>query len=645
MSEGYNILKSVLVSAPEAPGIYQMFGVTGEILYVGKAKNLKNRLKNYISNNLTTRIIHLVTNIKKVEYITTSNEADALLLESRLIKQHQPKYNVLLKDDKSFPYIKARFDHEFPQLIKYRGKITKDAEYFGPFANIGEVNKVLTFLHKTFKLRNCSDSYFAGRKRPCLQYQIGRCSAPCVGKISVEGYKESVNEALEFLKGNNVQLQKNLAKQMEKASAQEDYEKAAVIRDKIKSLSYIQTEGDNHIALLHDIDVVAAVEEAGIVCVSVSFYRGGHFYGHKLVYADSEEGASLRGGRHPRICKANSGISSYESDAKSSVAHEVLRSPNPLRESEDDATDAISSFLSTFYQSMPLPAEIIISHDIEDKDLITQALSQIHGTKTEITLPMKGLKKSLLTRAEASAREGLQQKVKNDGVNKQIYEEMAAAFHLPTSPERIEIYDNSHIMGTSAIGAFVVASQKGFQKKEYRYYNVENKIGDDYAMLREVLMRRLVKLKNGEGVRPDLLLIDGGKGQLSTAIDVMAKLNIDVPVVAIAKGPERNAGREVFYLPSGEEFTFDRNKPLMKYLQILRDEAHRFAIMTHRKKRARAMGVSSLDDIADIGPARKKALLGYFGSLEAIKAASVEEIAKVPGISKALAKEILSQLL
>ena len=597
MSEGCNILKSTLVSAPETPGIYQMFGEADEILYIGKAKNLKNRLQNYISNNLTTRIIHLVSNIKRVEYITTFNEADALLLESRLIKQHQPKYNVLLKDDKSFPYIKVRFDHEFPQIIKYRGKISKDGEYFGPFANVSEVNKVLTFLHKTFKLRNCTDNYFAGRKRPCLQYQIGRCSAPCVGKISATAYKEYVDEALEFLKGRNIQLQKNLAKQMEIASGEEDYEKAAIIRDKIRSLSYIQTESDNHIELLHNIDAIAAVEDAGIVCISVSFYRFGHFYGHKLFFVDGA-----------------------------------------------DTSEALSSFIGTFYQSMPIPEEIIISHDIEDKDVLLKALSQIHDAKITMTVPSKGAKKALLNKAKDTAQEGLYQKVKNDGVNYQLYKEIADIFYLPALPERIEIYDNSHIMGAAAVGAFVVATQKGFQKKEYRHYNVENKIGDDYAMLREVLMRRLTKLKNGEGAKPDLLLIDGGKGQLSTAMDVMAKLNIDVPVVCIAKGPERNAGREVFYLPSGEELTFDRNKPLMKYLQILRDEAHRFAITTHRKKRARAMGVSSLDDIADIGPAKKKALLGYFGSVEAIKAASVEEIAKVPGVSKSLATAVLAHL-
>ena len=608
MNEGHLTIKSTLLSVPEASGIYQMLGDKGEILYIGKAKNLKNRLKNYISTQLTTRIINLVSKITAIEYITTSNESEALLLESRLIKKHQPKYNVLLKDDKSFPYIKARFDHGFPQIIKYRGKITKEGQYFGPFANVGEVNRVLTFLQKTFKLRNCTDNYFAGRKRPCLQYQIGRCSAPCVGKISEADYNASVNEALAFLKGNNIELQKDLAKQMAAASSNEDYEKAAFIRDKIKSLSYIQTESDNHISILHSTDVIAAVEASGIICISVSFYRFGNFYGHKLFFMDVE------------------------------VDNSTSLSSRPL------CAEAISSFIGTFYQDIPIPEEIIISHIIEDNDLILKALEQIHGISTKITIPTKGLKKSLINKAEESANEGLKQKVKNEGVSRQIYEEIAEVFHLTQIPERIEIYDNSHISGTSAVGAFVVAAPGGFQKKEYRCYNMENKIGDDYAMLREVLVRRLGKLKNSDSKRPDLMLIDGGKGQLSVAIEVMNKLEIDIPVSAIAKGADRNAGRETFYLPSGEEFTFDRNKPLMKYLQILRDEAHRFAITSHRKKRAKAMNISSLDDIADIGPARKKALLSYFGSIYAIKSASVEEIAKVPGVSRALAKVILEGL-
>lgn len=596
---GQQVLKKTLLSVPEVPGIYKMLGDNGEVLYVGKAKNLKNRLKNYLNKGLTTRIMTMVSLIRNIEYISTNTEADALLLESRLIKQHQPKYNVLLKDDRSFPYIKARFDHEFAQLIKYRGKITNNAKYFGPFANVSEVNRVLTFLHKTFKLRNCSDNYFNSRKRPCLQYQIGRCSAPCVGKITKEGYAASIKEAIQFLDGRSAELQKSLAKQMDDASKNEDYEQAAMIRDKIKGLSYIQGKASNHINLLYDIDVVVAIKEASLVAISITFYRGGHSYGHKIVFIDDGNG---------------------------------------------DIALAISSFISKFYQSMPIPKEIIINIVIEDKELLEEAFTQLHGTKIKIIDNAKAERKKLIEGAELVAIEALHNKAKLDGVNRQIYEEIAEVFGLNKVPERIEIYDNSHIMGTSAVGAFVVASPDGFHKKEYRHYNVENKIGDDYAMLREVINRRLTKCKNGDGASPDLMLIDGGKGQLSTVLDVMKRLDIEVPVVAIAKGPERNAGREVFFLASGKEITFDRNNPLMKYLQILRDEAHRFAITTHRKKRSKLIAVSSLDNIDDIGPARKKALLGHFGSMDAISEATPQEIAKVDGISLALAKRIHENL-
>lgn len=598
MQKGPIIIKTALISASEAAGVYQMFDENNVILYIGKAKNIKNRLKNYISNQLTTRIINLISNVARVECIATANESEALLLEGRLIKIHQPKYNVLLKDDKSFPYLKVRTDHEFPQIVKYRGKLDMDGKYFGPFANVGEVNKVLGFLHKTFRLRNCTDSYFAARTRPCLQYQIGRCSAPCVEKISAADYNKSIKEALDFLQGRNVELQKNIAAEMDEASRKEDYEKAAMLRDKIKNLSYIQTEGDNHIPILHNVDVIAVVLDAGIACISVSFYRFGHFYGHKLFFYNGHE--------------------------------------------ENGGEEVLSAFLSSFYQNTTVPDEIILSQDVADIELLREAFAQMYGIDTKITIATKGPKKTLMEKAINSATEGLRHKIQHDGVGQKIYEEIRDLFHLAAVPKRIEIYDNSHIMGTSAVGAYVVATPKGFSKREYRAYNVENKVGDDYAMLREVLTRRLGKLV--ESAIPDLLLIDGGKGQLSTAIHVMQELGLNIPIVAISKGPDRNAGREIFHLTSGEELTFERNKPLMKYLQILRDEAHKFAITCHRKKRARAMTLSSLDDITDIGPTRKKALLAHFGSVEAIKSASTNEIAKVPGISKAIAERVKSAL-
>lgn len=599
MNESHNIIRTTLVSAPEGPGVYKMLDEVGVILYIGKAKNLKNRLKNYISTQLTTRIINMVLSIRKIEYIITASEAEALRLESRLIKQHQPKYNVLLKDDKSFPYIKVRLDHAFPQIIKYRGKINPDGKYFGPFANIAEVDKVLIFLHKTFKLRNCTDTYFAGRTRPCLQYQIGRCSAPCTKKISPEEYKKSVNEAVEFLKGNSLKLQQNLTKEMEHASKEMDYEKAATIRDKIKNLTYIQTEGNSHISILHNVDVIAAINEAGVTSIAISFYRHRHFYGHKLFFPEN---------------------------------------PNA------ELSEVLAAFISDFYQNTPVPKEVIINHELEYPDVIIEALKQIYATSIDITVPLSGPKKILLNKTIETATEGLKKKVKDEGVSRQIYQELMEVFNLNSPPGRIEIYDNSHIMGSAAVGAFVVATPEGFKKKDYRYYNVENKIGDDYAMMREVMLRRLAKLKQDDTNKPDLILIDGGKGHLFTVLQVMQEVGIEVSVIAVAKGPDRNAGKEVFYMPSGQEVTFDRNKPLMKYLQILRDEAHRFAITSHRKKRDRQMDISSLDTIEGIGQIRKRALLLHFGSVSAIRSSSIEEISKVPGISKLLAKDILQWL-
>jgi excinuclease ABC subunit C len=602
MKAGNTVVKDVLLRVPELPGIYQMFDVNGDILYIGKAKNLKNRLKTYISSMLSTRIINLVEAIASIEYIVTSNEAEALLLEARLIKSHQPKYNILLKDDKSFPYIMVRSDHNIPQILKYRGKLSADNLFFGPFASIGDVNNALKFLHKTFKLRNCTDAYFNQRKRPCLQYEIGMCSAPCVGKISDKEYHQSFSEAIEFLSGNSTKLQASLAVQMNEYSENMNYERAAVIRDKIKNLSYIQMESSNYLSNLNNIDVIVAVANTDSICIAISFYRFGHYYGHKIIF------------------------------------------PEKSMTSVDSIEELLSSFVSVFYQNKLPPDEVILSHKIYDMDILEDALSQIHGTKVKISVPIKSVKKTLIDKAIAIATEGLNNKIKHFGINRSILERMAQLFHLTEAPLRIEIYDNSHIMGSFAVGAFVVSTPSGFDKKEYRYYNVENKIGDDYAMLREVITRRCSKLLKDNTKTPDLMLIDGGKGQLSVVTKVMQGLSLDIPVVAIAKGPDRNSGREFFYLTSGEEMTLDRNDPLMKYLQILRDEAHRFAITTHRNKRTRAIMVSSLDHIKGVGKTRKRALLHHFGSVEAIRSATVEDICKVYGVSRELAKEILEHL-
>ncbi|MEY3197457.1 MAG: excinuclease subunit [Pseudomonadota bacterium] len=596
MEKGREIVKLALERAPELPGVYQMFGSKGEILYIGKAKNIKNRLKNYVSNLLSTRILNLVSNISSIEYIIAESESEALLLEARLIRANQPKYNVLLKDDKSFPYIKVRLDHNSPQILKYRGKLTKGEEFFGPFASVSDVNKVLKFLHKTFKLRNCTDSYFSVRKRPCLQYEIGMCSGPCVKKISEIEYKRSFNQALEFLRGNSSRLQKELAEQMQKYSDEMDYEKAAETRDKIKNLSYIQMESGGHLSSLSNMDIIAVIKEAGIVGIVISFYRYGHYYGHKVTFSE---------------------------------------------ESEADLEEILASFISGFYQSTPTPDEIIINIPLEDTMFLEDALYQIYGSKVRISIPSKPEKERLLERAISTAYDALSTRIKQQGIKTSILQQMKDLFQLPSIPNRIEIYDNSHISGNFAVGAFVVSTPNGFNKKEYRSYNVESKIGDDYAMLREVLMRRCKRLLEDMSKKPDLIIIDGGKGQLSTAIKVISEFGLDIPLVAVAKGPDRNSGNEIFFLGNGKEIILDKKDPLKKYIQVLRDEAHRFAITTHRNKREKNIRTSSLDNIDGIGKSRKLALLSHFGSIEAIKSASIEDLCKVTGVNKALAERIL----
>jgi len=593
-------IKRIIEEAPETPGIYQMMDENGTILYIGKAKNIKKRLQNYIGNNLTTKTLLMLRQIKIIEYIKTSNESEALLLESRLIKKYQPKYNVLLKDDKSFPYIMVTKNQDFPQVMKHRGKITNsENKFFGPFANIGAVNNSIKFLQKTFKLRNCTDSFFSNRTRPCLQYQIGRCSAPCVGKISKEIYSESVNQAIIFLSGESQKLQNDLADQMTIASNNMEYEKAAELRDKIQNLSHIQLGSDNIKEGIRDLDAIAVAEKYGIYCVSICFYRSSQFYGNKLYFPTGEK---------------------------------------------NNLSEVLSYVIGLFYQNTICPEEIMINTEIEDKDILEEALFQLHNKHTKIYIPVKGIKKSLIEAALSAAEEGLKIKIRTQNTNREILQEIAKLFHIPNIPERIEIYDNSHIMGSHAVGAMVVSTPEGFNKREYRTYNVENKSGDDYAMLKEVMTKRMKKIAENIGSIPDLIIIDGGKGQLSTAKAVMEKMGLILNMVAMSKGIDRNSGREIFHTIQGNEFTLDKNAPAMKYLQILRDEAHNFAISKHRKKRSKAIYFSSLDDIENIGIARKKALLNYFGGIEEIKAASVEELSKVHGISKSIAIKIYETL-
>lgn len=591
-------IKELISGAPTDPGIYRMLGDDGNILYIGKAKNLKNRLKNYVGNNLSGKTLIMVRQIHSIEFVTTKNESEALILESRLIKKFQPKYNILLKDDKSFPYIIANMEHDYPQVTKYRGKMRHE-NAFGPFANVGEVNNALKFLQKTFNLRNCTDNYFKARKRPCLQYQIGRCSAPCVDKISREEYRISMQEAIMFLSGDSKKLQNNLAKQMEQLSQDMEYEKAAQIRDKIKNLSYIQIQNEALGVGTLDLDSIAVMENCGIYIISICFYRKGQFYGEKTYYPEGE--------------------------AK-------------------NLGEILSYFIGQFYESHKAPAEIIINSQIDDLELLQDAISQIQKRKVKILNPIKGVKKSLIIKSVEYAEKALEVRIKSQGANMAILKEIAKLFHLEDSPNRIEVFDNSHIMGSHPVGAMIVSNRNGFDKGEYRIYNVKNTIGDDYAMLAEVMERRLVKVKEGKGQSPDLMIIDGGKGQLSTVLKVMDRMRMDLNIVSMSKGKDRNAGKEIFHLRNGDEFTLDRNNSVMKYLQILRDEAHNFAITSHRKKRSKSIYHSSLDKIANIGSMRKKSLLNHFGSIENIKEASIEDLMKVKNISKDLATNIYQSL-
>lgn len=593
-------IKSLINNSPLEPGIYQMLDKDGIILYIGKAKVLRNRLKNYMGNKLTGKTLLMVRQIANIEWVITKNESEALILESRLIRKHKPKYNVLLKDDKSFPYIIVRKDHDFPQVNKYRGKVNKEKnKYFGPFASAMEVNNALKFLQKNFQLRNCTDNYFSQRKRPCLQYQIGRCSAPCVGKISKKDYADSIKQAIMFLSGDSKKLQSKLAKEMEFYSKNMEYEKAADARDKIKNLSYIQLKNETVGGEALDLDAIAISEKLGHLGVTISFYRKGQFFGQKTLFLEGE--------------------------AKS-------------------ISEALSSFIGQFYQNTNAPSEILLNIEIEDSELLEKALSQIQNSKVKIHTPIRGPKKSIIVDTIESGEKSLDTKIKNQSAKDEILEEIVALFDLDELPNRIEIYDNSHIMGSAAVGAMVVAGREGFIKNQYRIYNVENKIGDDYAMLAEVLTRRMKKIKEGKSEAADLMIIDGGKGQLSTAKKVMIKMELDLNIVSMSKGVDRNAGKEIFHLLDGREFTLDKNTKPMKYLQILRDEAHNFAINSHRKKRGKNIYHSSLDKIPGIGQKKKKSLLNYFGGIEEVKNATLKDLMKVEGINKKIAEIILDHL-
>jgi excinuclease ABC subunit C len=604
---GKEYIKDFLRNTPENPGVYRMLDTENKVLYVGKAKNLKKRVVSYTKPDLPTRLLRMVFLTHSMEIITTNTEAEALLLEASLIKKLQPRFNILLRDDKSYPYIKLRTDHDFPQVVKYRGKKTSDGKLFGPFASTRDVDRTINELQKVFKLRPCSDNYFMGRKRPCLQYQIKRCTGACVGKVSKEDYVHTVKQIEAFLTGKTHILQEDLNKEMQSHSEKMDYEKAAEVRDKIKALSYIQSKAVPAEFQIQDADVIAAVTENNEACVQVFVYRGGQSYGNKAFFPIHAEGSS---------------------------AQEIL-----------------SSFIGQFYQTRPCPAEVIISHDIEEREAIEIALTSLRGFKVKIITPKKGTKTKLIELALDNAKRALSARISKMVGNLELLGKVQELFKLEKSPERIEVYDNSHIFGKFAVGAMIVATPEGFDKDEYRRFTIDNdkrldpiKGGDDYSMLREVLSRRFKRIKEGSAKAADIMIIDGGKGHLSTVKKIMAQYNMNIPYVCMSKGVDRNAGRETFHLPDQEPFTLPKDQPVMKYLQILRDEAHNFAIKSHRIKRSKAISTSVLEAIPGVGPRRKKALLEYFGSVDAIKDATIADIMKIEKINKTTAETIHNAL-
>jgi excinuclease ABC subunit C len=607
LEKGVAAIREVLRTLPVRPGVYRMQDARGDVLYVGKARALKNRVTNYTQvAKLPKRLQRMVAQTRSMTIVTTRTEAEALLLEAQLIKRFRPAYNVLLRDDKSFPFIMLREDHEFPRIQKHRGaRRVKKAHYYGPFASAGSVTRTLNALQKLFLLRSCSDSFFANRSRPCLLYQIKRCSAPCVGRISERDYGELVDDAKAFLAGKSTNVQSRLSKSMAQAAERQDFELAAVYRDRLRALTYIQGSQTVHAEGLGDADVFALASKAGTISIQGFFIRGGQNWGHRAFF--------------------------------------------PAHTSDVPEPEVLSSFLVQFYEDMPPPRRILVDREVADRELLEEALCERAGRKVSIEQPHRGSRRRLIEQAGRNAEEALDRRLAETTTQGKVLRELADTFELADVPKRIEVYDNSHIMGTNATGAMIVAGPEGFRKNGYRKFNIkrpETQAGDDFAMMREVLERRFARLEKEDpdrasGEWPDLLLIDGGKGQLSAVCEVMEEMGVhDVPVVAVSKGPDRNAGRETFHLPGGRELTMAPNSALLFYLQRLRDEAHRFAIGTHRAKRAKSLTTSTLDEVPGIGPNRKRALLMHFGTARAVKGAALEDLEKAPGISRATARQV-----
>ena len=599
---GKEVIKKEIPLVPKLPGVYRMLNSNNEVLYVGKAKNLPNRLKSYVSEKShIIRTERMLSQTKKLEITTTSNESEALLLEANLIKKFKPRFNILLRDDKSFPFIFIGNQDKWSQIKRHRGKKNREGFFFGPFASAGSANWTIKMIQKIFQLRVCDDTVFKNRQRPCILYQIKRCSAPCVGYVNDKDYKKSVEDAIEFVSGKSRKIQKNLSSEMEKASEDLDFEKAAILRDRIKSLNIIQSSQRINEANLVEADVIAGYKESGKTCIQIFFYRSKQNWGNQAFF--------------------------------------------PKHDPDDSLKDIINSFVSQFYENKTVPSSIILSEDIKEKELIEKTLTKKEGKQINISVAKKGSKLKVVNQAIKNAKDSLNRKIYESQNNKELFEEVSQKFRLESNINLIEVYDNSHIQGTNSVGALIAFGDEGFIKKRYRKFNIKIKKNeqDDYGMLREVLNRRFKRAlqeKDNYLTMPDLLLIDGGKGQYSVAREAVNELGLhDIPIIAIAKGKFRNSGNETFF-HNGREYKFEKNDPTLFFLQRLRDEAHRFAISAHRAKRKRGLSKSLLDQIEGIGSIRKRSLLNHFGSARAVESASLDEIKSVDGVEDKVAKKI-----
>ncbi|MGN6487725.1 MAG: excinuclease ABC subunit UvrC [Devosia sp.] len=610
---GADVIRTFVRTLPTSPGVYRMFDEAGEVIYVGKARNLKARVTNYTRpEGLDIRIRRMIEATRNMEFVRTETEAEALLLEANLIKRLKPRYNVLLRDDKSFPYILIATEHEAAELRKHRGSRTKKGHYFGPFASALAVKRTITALQRAFLLRTCSDSFSKGRTRPCMLYQIKRCSAPCTGEISIPDYNGLVEEARQFLSGKSKVVQEHLALDMNKAAEGLDFERAALLRDRLSALALVQSQGDVAAKTVEEADVFAIAQEAGQFCVQVFFFR-----------------AYQNWGNHAFRPRADASLSEAE---------------------------VLEAFVAQFYEDRTPPTQVLLSHELSEPEVLVEALSARAGRKVAVQVPQRGEKKDLVQHARNNAREALGRQLAEGATQKVLLEGVANQFGLDEPPRRIEVYDNSHISGTNAVGAMIVAGEEGLSKKHYRTFNIRSTDitpGDDFGMMREVLTRRFTRLANesapevetDEGTMPDwpdVVFIDGGAGQLNAVREVIAGLDLprEVIFIGIAKGEERDAGREKFFMEGKEPFMLPHRDPVLYYVQRLRDEAHRFAIGTHRARRKKDIVKNPLDEIEGIGPTRKRALLQRFGSAKAVSRAALADLAAVPGVSSALAQQI-----